>query len=210
MKYRNVMIMLGLMVWSMPVYETPALSVHVQDAPVRSVLEGLARSENLNLVLDDTVQGTMTMHLTDVTASEAIEAIAVSQNLFYDKSRRIQTITAGRKREGAKTFHTWKLQYASPKDVQEAVRAVVPEADVRCHADTNSLIVGATWQEAAAVQSLLRQIDRIPQQVDVEVEIASVDQNAMKKLGIEWTWSSAQGGPGHAQLFSFNAQIQAL
>lgn len=210
MNYRCAMIMLSLALWSMPVYETAALSVHVQDAPIRSVLEGLARSENLNLVLDDTVQGTMTMHLTDVTASEAIEAIAVSQNLFYDKSRSVRTITAGRKREGARTFHTWKLQYASPKDVQEAVRAVVPEADVRCHDDTNSLVVGATWQEAAAVQALLRQIDRLPQQVDVEVEIASIDKNAMKNLGVEWNWSSVQGGAGHEQLFSFNAQIQAL
>ena len=98
MNYRRAMIMLSLALWSMPVYETAALSVHVQDAPIRSVLEGLARSENLNLVLDDTVQGTMTMHLTDVTASEAIEAIAASQNLFYDKSRSVRTITAGCKR----------------------------------------------------------------------------------------------------------------
>lgn len=210
MNYRSAMMLIGLAIWGIPVCETAALSIHVQDAPIRSVLEGLARSENINLVLDDTVQGTMTMNLSHVTASEAIAAIAASQNLFYDKSQPIQTITAGRKREGARTFHTWKLRYASPKDVQEAVRAVVPEADVRCHEDTNSLVVGATWQEAAAVQALLRQIDQIPQQVDVEVEIASIDKNAMKNMGVEWNWSSVQGGPGHEKLFTLNAQIQAL
>lgn len=86
----------------------------------------------------------------------------------------------------------------------------MPEAAVRYHADTNSLVVGATWQEATAIQSLLHQIDQIPQQVDVEVEIASIDKNALKNMGVEWGWSSVQGGPGHEQLFSFAAQIQAL
>lgn len=210
MNYRNAILVMGLVAASFQGCQAEALSVHVRDAPIRSVLEGLARSENLNLVLDDTVQGTMTINITNVTASEAIKAIVASQNLWYENHGAVQTITAGRKREGAKTFHTWKLQYASPKEAQQAVQAIVPEAYVRYHADTNALVVGATWQEAAAIQSLLHQIDQISQQVDVEVEIASIDKNALKNMGVEWGWSSVQGGPGHEQLFSFTAQIQAL
>lgn len=210
MKYRQAVLALGWLLWMAPVYAAGALSIHVQDVPLRAVLEGLARSEHLNLVLDDTIQGNVTIHLQEVTAAEALDAIAVSQNLFYDKTGPIQTMTAGRKREGAKSFHTWHLRYASPKEARDAVKAIVPEGDIQYHMDTNSLVVGATSQEASAIQRLLTNIDRAPQQVDVEVEIASIDKNAIKNLGVEWDWSEAQSGPGHTTFFSFGAQIQAL
>ncbi len=189
---------------------THALSVQVQDAPIRTVLEGLARSGAINLLVDDTVQGTITLHLQDVTVEEALDTIAVSQNLFYRKDGAIRTMTAGRKREGATSFHTWNLRYAAPEDVQEAVKAVLPDADVRCYDDTNTLVVGGTWQEAAAVQSLVQRLDQSPRQVDVEVEIASIDRSALRRTGVEWEWTAIQGGPGADKVFSFSAQIQAL
>ena len=74
MNYRRAMIMLSLALWSMPVYETAALSVHVQDAPIRSVLEGLARSENLNLVLDDTVDVTIWFDETNTPKAAELSA----------------------------------------------------------------------------------------------------------------------------------------
>lgn len=61
-----------------------AVDVQVQDVPTRTVLEGLVRSGNINLVVDDSVQGALTMNLHDVTLEEALQAIADSQGLYYE------------------------------------------------------------------------------------------------------------------------------
>ena len=195
----------------LPVGYTGAIEVHVCEIPVRTVLEGLARASGMNLIVDDTVQGNMTMHLSGVSTEEAIQAIVASQNLFYEKEGMVCTITAGgRKDNAAKMFHTWHLQNANPKAIREVVQAAVPSAAVRCHDETNAIVIGGTWQDAAAVQKLVTRLDVPPRQVDVEVEIVSIDRSALKKQGIEWDWSSVYGGPGHDGLFSFIGQIHAL
>ena len=201
----------GLALWSAACGMAGALSVQVQDVPVRSVLEGLARSAQINLIVDDTVEGTLTVHLQDVTAEEALAAIARQQNLFYEKKGAIRTMSAGRRngKEGMKQAYVWQLQYAAPEDIAEAARALVPDADVRRHDDTNSVVIGGTGQEAAAVQQLIDELDTAPQQVDIEVEVASIDRSALRQAGVEWDWSALSGGSGD-HTFSFIAQIRAL
>ncbi len=56
-----------------------AVDVQVRDVPTRTVLEGLARSGNINLVVDDSVQGSLTMNLHDGTVEAALPAVDVSQ-----------------------------------------------------------------------------------------------------------------------------------
>lgn len=163
-----------------------AVDVQVRDVPTRTVLEGLARSGNINLVVDDSVQGSLTMNLHDVTLEEALQAITDSQGLYYEQSGPIRTMSGAKSGKGVKTFHTWSLRHADPAVLKEAVQAAVPEADVRCHGDTNTLVVGGTHQVQAAVQSLVKRLDVPARQVDVSVEVASVDDSLLKQTGVEW------------------------
>lgn len=209
MKYCRFMFFLCCLGWHGAVHAEHTLNMYVREAPVRSVLEGVARSSHINLLIDDTVQGTVTLTLNNVTAEEALDAIAASQNLYYEKNGPVRTITAGKKQNGIKEVRTWHLRHAAPKDVQEAVRAVMADSDVRCYEDTNTLVVSGTPQEHRAVQALIETLDAKPRQVEVEVEIASIDRSALRHAGIEWNWSDVSGGSGR-EGFSFAAQIQAL
>ena len=186
-----------------------AVDVQVRDVPTRTVLEGLARSGNINLVVDDSVQGSLTMNLHDVTLEEALQAIADSQGLYYEQSGPIRTMSGAKSGKGVKTFHTWSLRHADPAVLKEAVQAAVPEADVRCHGDTNTLVVGGTHQVQAAVQSLVKRLDVPARQVDVSVEVASVDDSLLKQTGVEWNWSTVEGGADHG-VFSLAGTIHAL
>lgn len=99
-----------------------AVDVQVRDVPTRTVLEGLARSGNINLVVDDSVQGSLTMNLHDVTLEEALQAIADSQGLYYEQSGPIRTMSGAKSGKGVKTFHTWSLRHADPAVLKEAAR----------------------------------------------------------------------------------------
>ena len=187
-----------------------AINVDVQDVPVRVVVEGLARSGGINLVVDDTVQGNLTMHLRGVTLDEALQVIADSQDLLYERQGAIRIITGGRKNKQAKTLVAFPLAYASPKEAQYAVSALLPEAEVRTYDADNSLVAGVTKREAAQVQALLSKIDVPPKQVNVEVEVVALNRDAMKELGINWDWTTWQHGAGHVHGFTYEGQVHAL
>lgn len=97
-----------------------AMNVHVQDAPIRTVLTGLAQSSGLNVIVDDTVEGTVSIELTGVTATEAMECIAESQNLLYNRKGNVIIITAGRSYDNAKRAYTWKLKHADTETVKKS------------------------------------------------------------------------------------------
>ena len=141
------------------------------------------------------------MYLSDVTVEEALTAIASSQNLYYDKSGYIYMITAGRKTEGGKELRTFDLAYASAEEARKAAQAIISDSHIRCYEETNSLVIRGNSRELAAVQNLLKKIDIPPRQVNVEVEIAALNQEAIKELGLNWDWRNAEGGPGHVRKY---------
>lgn len=208
MVYRIVLLVMAVLLAG-PI-QAEAIRVDVHDVPVRTVVEGLARSGGINLIVDDSVQGNLTMCLTGVTVQEALQAIADSQNLRYDTNGTIYTLTAGRKAATAKAIHIFPLAYAEPEEACQAVQAILPEANVRCHEGTNSLVIGGSHYDAAEVRRLIKGIDVPPRQVKVEVEVAALNQDAMRELGINWDWQTAEGGPGHQNSFAYAAQIHAL
>lgn len=211
MKIRQLAAISLPLLWSASAGAAGPVTLQVRDAPVRAVLEGLARSGGVNLIVDDSVQGTVTASVSGLSLDEAIEAIAASQNLWYGKEGGVQIVSARPERDKAvRAVRVWPLSYADPKDMQEAARAVVPDGDVRVHGDTNSLIVSGTRQEQAALAEVVGKLDRAPKQVEVEVEIASVDRSALHRAGVEWEWTAATGGPAAGDGFSFAAQLQLL
>ena len=208
MKYRQWIGAICLACMAGPAYSAGNVQVHVQDVPIRTVLEGLGRSHQLNLIVDDTVEGTLTMHVDNVSAEEALQAILQSQQLYMQQHGAIRIISAGRK-DGKKSYYTWDLQYAAPQDVAEAAKAVAPDRDVRTASDTNTLVVGGSWRDSMAVDSLVRRLDKPAKQVKVEATVLSLEKNALREAGVDWDWSVIEGGSGHG-VFSFASQIQGL
>ena len=58
-----------------------AITIQVSDAPVRDVLRALAKEGGLNLMLDESVMGTITLDLKKTPLNEALTAIASLSNL---------------------------------------------------------------------------------------------------------------------------------
>ena len=207
---KKIVIMVVLLFILLARTDVFAVSVEAQEVPVRTVVEGLARSGGINLIVDDTVQGMLTLHLDNVTIEEALQAIADSQDLLYETRGPVRMMTAGRKNGNNKILQAFPLKYISPSEAKEAVQALVPSSEISCQAVTNSLITGVTPRQADAIQSLLHRIDIPPRQVTVEVEVAALNRDAMKELGVSWDWQSWQGGPGSTHSFAYEGQIRAL
>ncbi|MCW5942973.1 MAG: hypothetical protein KIS66_12120 [Fimbriimonadaceae bacterium] len=67
------------------------------------------------------------------------------------------------------------------RDLQNQI-TVIPDTN------TNSLIVVTTPENAELVQSILGQLDKIPEQVMIETIIVEATLDSSSKLGVEWTF----------------------
>ena len=66
-----------------PIQEnTPTVSVDFQNADIHAVMRFLAKTGNTNIILDDQVQGKITMRLENVRWEDAFTAVLWSQGLM--------------------------------------------------------------------------------------------------------------------------------
>ena len=72
------------------------VTLHVVDADVRAVLATVAELGGVGLVLDDSVQGTITIHLDEVEPEEAFALIAAADNLSLGEVGGAVILTASR------------------------------------------------------------------------------------------------------------------
>ena len=72
-------------------------SFHFANIPVRSALQLIAEEGRFNLVVSDTVQGNITLRLTDVTWEQALEIVLRMKGLGYriDAGGGTVTVTEG-------------------------------------------------------------------------------------------------------------------
>src|SRR5438045_1852407 len=89
-----------------------------QGDEVGAVLRLLARQAKINMVVSETVAGTVTMRLEDVTALQAISIIVKAKGLFLDKSENVYYIKTGAERTAEPTeSDSFQFSYARAKDV---------------------------------------------------------------------------------------------
>jgi type IV pilus assembly protein PilQ len=99
-------LMLAVVATAMPAYagaardtttHSPLKSYHFTDIPVRSVLQLLAEEGRINLVVSDSVDGTISLHLDDVTWEQALAVVLRLEGLeqYGDGGTRSVTV-AGR------------------------------------------------------------------------------------------------------------------
>lgn len=116
----------GIMVlglcFCLPAWTAEALSLHVADGDVRVVLHSIAEAGGINLVLDDSVQGSITLSLDDVEPEEACQLIACAKGLSMEKNgNTVLLAPAERLQRGLSSVHIFTIRYADPEILRSAV-----------------------------------------------------------------------------------------
>ena len=104
-----------------PAFARP-VTLHVVDADVRAVLASVAELGGVGLVLDDSVQGTITIHLDEVEPDEAFALIAAADDLSLGETGGVAIITASRTGvQGLYRPYVFPVRYADLDTVAHAV-----------------------------------------------------------------------------------------
>lgn len=197
------------------------VSLHVADGNVSDVLSTVSYIGGINIVVDDSVSGTVSMNLDGVEPEEAVELIAAAKGLSVEQRGDVFVVSTMKSGDSAlyRTY-TYPINYADLGTVHDAVSMALRKTDwkdssssgesksgednrvnerVLVDSGTNTLILYGTAAENEAAGRIVGALDQPIQQVSLEAKVVAISKEAAKKLGVEWEWSKIPQYPEYTR-----------
>lgn len=198
-------------------YTGERITLNFQDIPVRSVLSLIADISNLNIVVSDSVDGNLTLRLTNVPWDQALDIVLETRNLDMRESgnvrwvapteeiaaREQQILRARAERQTLEPLRTVMIpvSYADSEALAELIRTSSGQAaegagllsergSVTLDKRTNTLLVTDTAEQIEAVRELVAELDRPVRQVLIESRIVIARSSFGHELGVRFGVSS--------------------
>jgi type IV pilus assembly protein PilQ len=187
-------------------YTGERLTLNFQDIDVRSVLQLLADTSGQNIVVSDSVTGSLTLRLQNVPWDQALDIVLRTKGL--DKRRQDNVIIIGptdelASREKAELaahkevaelspVHTEFMQvnYAKVVDLQKLIKNTTakesmlsPRGSLTIDERTNTLLVQDTADKLSDIRRLVQTLDVPVKQVLIEARIVVVSDTYERDLG---------------------------
>ncbi|GAA0301460.1 type IV pilus secretin PilQ family protein [Psychrosphaera haliotis] len=188
-------------------YQGQPMSLNFQDLPIRTVLQIIADFNGFNLVVSDTVSGTLTLRLNSVPWDQALDIVLRTKGL--DKrmegnvlmvapsdelaAREARELEAKKKVEEFEVLVSEFIQinYAKASEIaallkSEGTSILTPRGQVSVDARTNTLLVKDTTSGIETVKKAVKTLDIPIKQVLIEARMVTIRDNIDEQLGIRW------------------------
>nr|WP_307731750.1 secretin N-terminal domain-containing protein [Massilia antarctica] len=189
-------------------YKTP-ISIEFRDAPLKQVLDVIARRSNLNFIFDKDVKTDQktSIFLKNSTVEAAIYYLMVSNQLDYqvmDGNTLLvyQNVAAKLKEYQEMTVKTFFLANAEAKVVANTLKTILKSRDVVIDEKLNLVIVRDNPEAIKLAAKLVALQDVAEPEVMLEVEILQIKRSRLLELGVTWPTTltlaplmASNGGP---------------
>lgn len=191
------------------------VTLMVDDVPVAQVLQALAEQERKNMVISPDVSGSVSLHLTDVPWTLALQTVAKSAGLVLRQEGAIlhvqtaawqQEMIARQEDERAQQQATMplenrniSLQYADAAELAKAGEKLLSaKGSITVDKRTNRLLLRDNRVALATLEKWVEQMDLPVAQVELAAHIVTINEKSLRELGVKWTLADAQqaGGVG--------------
>ncbi len=176
------------------------ISMRLERADLITALRSLAKYSGMNMIISDDVKGTISVELDNVDWEIALDLVLKTKGYTYIIEENIirigtaESFSAEReKSEMARPLirSVFTLEYTTSKEMLTIVRSSlskrgIVEEDTR----TNSLIVTDIPSKVAAIEELVKVLDKETPQVAITSRIVDMDRSAAKELGLSWDVSN--------------------
>jgi len=212
MRWMMTALLVGLLHLPVPAAAAP-VTIDVTGGDVRAVLLAVARMGDLALIVDDSVTGAVTAHVTG-EGEEVLRLVAAARGIQIERHGAVFLALAPDTRAENRRVYTYVVRNGDPEELAHAAnlsltgegkRAVVSKTNeerwnegsdsdtqrrVLVDRATNTLLFYGTESEALSVREIISALDVVPKQVSLEARVVAVSKQAAKELGVDWTWSA--------------------
>jgi type IV pilus assembly protein PilQ len=196
-----------------PVYVGERLSLTFQDVETRALLQILADTSGQNIVISDTVQGSMTIRLQNVPWDQALDIVLRLKGLDKRKQDNViivapaEELAAREKADLAARKDIAELaplrseyvqvNYAKAQDMAELIKSqggslLSARGAVAVDERTNTLLLQDTADRLADIRRLVATLDIPIRQVLIEARIVIVNDDFTRELGVRAGYTGIQ------------------
>ena len=217
MRWMMTALFVGVLNLPVPAAAAP-VTIDVTGGDVRAVLLAVARMGDLALIVDDSVTGAVTAHVTG-EGEEVLRLVAAARGIQIERHGAVFLALAPDTRAENRRVYTYSVRNGDPEELAHAAnlsltgegkRAVVSKTNeerwnegsdsdtqrrVLVNRATNTLLFYGTESEALSVREIISALDVVPKQVSLEARVVAVSKQAAKELGVDWTWSALSQYP---------------
>jgi len=191
-------------------YTGDPISVNLKDVDLKDFFRLIHEISGLNVVLDPSVRGTVTLVLDEVPWDQGLDIVLRNNGLAKEIDGNVLRITtqetlrreADQRRDllRAETDAvepvtvTRVLSYAQAAAMMVTVKKfLTPRGDAIADPRSNTLIIRDIPAQIPKVDSLLRQLDRKSQQVEIEARVVQASRSFARQIGTQLAFSFGAG-----------------
>lgn len=198
------------------IVETP-ISLNFQDIKVRAALQLLAEFGEFNLIVDDKVKGSLSLHLNGISWAQALDVILKSKGLvkypignswfiapqseFLRRDKEKFKIKLERQALSPLVGKLIQIRYSKAliladllKDKNNNILSSIGSVSIDKRG--NSLWVKDSKEKLIQIEKIIKQFDRPIKQISIEARIVNVDKLNASALGIRFGFRCLSSHPG--------------
>jgi type IV pilus assembly protein PilQ len=172
--------------------DAETISVDFPEEDVRDIIRSVAELYELNVVIPDSLAGSVSLKLRDVTWQQVFEVVLEPLNFTY--------ITEG---NIIKIKSRDELAVANASDIRGSISPLIDEAaggKIQVDARSNALVITERPSRMNDIQEIIETLDRPTEQVMIESKFVEINKRDSAKLGVEWksldAWELGIGSEG--------------
>jgi len=167
----------------------------IYEADIRDVFRGLAEIGDINVLLDPTVKGEVTIKLKHgMNIKEAMELLAQTYGFSFRWITASRTMLIGNEKTFAdfemKETKVYQLNYAQTDQVVGALKVVVPADQIGIDKRTNQLTIKANILQHQNIAEIVERLDREMPQLNIEARVEELTRSASEELGLVWAYGT--------------------
>ncbi len=191
-------------------YTGDPISVNLKDVDLKDFFRLIHEISGLNVVLDPSVRGTVTLVLDEVPWDQGLDIVLRNNGLTKEIDGNVLRIATEEtlKREADQHRDLLKAQsdsiemvtvtrvlsYAQANAMVPTLkRFLTPRGDVFADVRSNTLIIRDIPSSIPKIDNLLKQIDRKSQQVEIDARVVQTSRTFAREIGTEFGFSTPAG-----------------
>ncbi|MGE9296217.1 MAG: secretin N-terminal domain-containing protein [Puniceicoccales bacterium] len=171
------------------------ISVDFPDEEVRTIIRNVADLYDLNVVIPDTLAGSTSIKLRNVTWRQVLEVVLDPLGYTYVVDRNIIKIKSKEELTNEPTVtRVFLINYAVASTMQNSLAPLIDTAAggrVQVDKRTNALLVTERPSQMNEIQAIIERLDRPNPQVMIESKFIEINDTDRSDKGINW--ASLQG-----------------
>ena len=170
--------------------EMDTISVDFPNEEIRTVLRNVADLYMLNLVVPETLQGTTSIKLRDVSWRQIFKVVLDPVGYTYtEKGNIIEVVSKEALNFEPPITDIFLLNYADANSIANTIRSMIDETAggrVQVDSRTNGLIVTERESKMDNIRTVVERLDKPTEQVLIEARFIEVTNRDIKNIGVNW------------------------